>query len=154
TPHPARAAPAAGPPTWPAPAGGGSWNERLRGDSWTAPGEFEMGTEGRWARLRQPLGEVVADAERVGDDGQGGGHRRTGGEETTVDHVEVVHLVGPAVHVESGGGRIPPEADGPVLVGDSGQGDALPQEQVPGEDALVASPPVNGAAPLLLEEGF
>src|SRR6185436_18941998 len=86
-----------------------------------------------FASLPEPRLEVVAHPEGVGDDGQRRIHRRAGGKEAPVDHVEIVDLVGPAIDVQRGGSRVAPEADGSVLVRNTGEGDALTEKQVPRE---------------------
>src|SRR5262249_61021114 len=87
--------------------------------------------------LDEPGLQVIADPESVGDDGQCGVHRRAGREEAAIHHIEIVDLVSPAVHVQRGGLRVTPEADGSVLVRDAGQRDALTEEKVPREQALM-----------------
>src|SRR4051812_8162656 len=86
----------------------------------------------RWEELErmsvQPLGDVVADAKRVGDRGEGGVHGSDAREEARVDDVEVVDVVRLAVHVEHGAVRIGPEADGAGLV--RGRADRHPLVQV------------------------
>src|SRR5690349_7240323 len=57
-------------------------------------------------RSAQPLGDGVAHAQRVGDDGQGRVHGGTGDEEAGVDDVEVVQLVHPAGQVQRRGRRV------------------------------------------------
>src|SRR4051794_13813690 len=52
----------------------------------------------RPARAEAPK-QMIADAQRVGGDGQGGVHRRARTEEAAIDDVQVVHVVGPAVDV-------------------------------------------------------
>src|SRR5436190_10043695 len=61
------------------------------------------------------LEQVIADAQRVGGDGQGGVHRRARAEEAAVDDIQIVHVVGPAVDVERRCRRIVAEPDGAVL---------------------------------------
>src|SRR5689334_15525017 len=61
----------------------------------------------RHLRLRrrahpEAIQQVVADAERVGGDGEGRVHRRARAEEAAVDDVEVVEIVRLAVDVERG----------------------------------------------------
>src|SRR5690348_547805 len=72
----------------------------------------------------EPPGDVIGDAEGVGDDGQGRVDRRAGHEEARVHHVEVVQVVHLAVQVESRGRRVGAEPDGPVLVRHRGQAQA------------------------------
>src|SRR2546430_12490265 len=55
------------------------------------------------------------------------------------DLVEVVDLVGAAADVQRGGPRIVAETDRAVLMGHTGERDALAEEEVPREEALVRS---------------
>ena len=77
---------------------------------------------GRWssgfsrARLGQPLLQVVAHAQGIGQNGQGRMHGATGREEAGVDDVEVVDLMRCAVHIERRGPGIMTKSDGAVLV--------------------------------------
>src|SRR3954468_23103317 len=64
----------------------------------------------------QPLADVVAGPQRVGDGGQRGVHGADAGEEAGVHHVEVVQLVGLAHRVERGGRGIRAEPDRAGLV--------------------------------------
>src|SRR5271170_3506614 len=68
---------------------------------------------------------MVGDADGVGDDGQAWIDGATAGEETGVDDVEVVEVVGLAVDVEDRLGGVSAEAEGAVLVADSVEGDAF-----------------------------
>src|SRR5438132_10885022 len=90
------------------------------------------------SRSCEPALQVVADAERVGHDGQRRVHRGARRKEATVDHVEIVHLVSLAVGVERRGPRVVAEPDRPVLVRDAGERDPLAQEKITREEALVA----------------
>ena len=73
--------------------------------------------QARFAALRaHPLEQVVADAQRVGHRGQRRVDRSDAREEARVDHVEVVELVGPAVHVQHGCPGVGAEAAGAGLV--------------------------------------
>src|SRR5690348_4772736 len=102
----------------------------------------------------EPAEQVIADAKRVGHDGQcriDGGTRR---EKAAVDDIEVVDLVCPAVDVESGRFGIMTKTDGSVLVSDTRKRDAIPKEEVPGEQPLVAVVTVNAALGLLFHEVF
>lgn len=65
-------------------------------------------------------------------------HCRTRREEAAVHHVKVVEVVRLAVHVERGSFGIVPEADGAVLVRDSGQWDTLSNVKIAAEEAFVA----------------
>src|SRR5215204_3422318 len=47
----------------------------------------------------EALEQMIPDAQGVGGDRQGRIHRRARAEEAAVDDIEVVHVVGPAVHV-------------------------------------------------------
>ena len=63
---------------------------------------------------------MVSDAEGVGHDGQRGVDGAGRGEETSVDDVEVLEVVDPAVEVEDRGLRVVAKPKGPHLVGDAG----------------------------------
>src|SRR5258708_601150 len=63
------------------------------------------------ARSTDPLEQVVADAERIGDDRQRRVHGADRREEARVDDVEVVEFVGLAIHVEYRRRRVGAEAD-------------------------------------------
>src|SRR5579885_2039395 len=92
-----------------------------------------------WSRRRglrdglraEPAEQVIADAKRVGHDGQrriDGGTRR---EKAAVDDIEVVHFVRLAIHVESGGLGIVAETDGAVLVRDACKRNTVAEEEIP-----------------------
>ena len=49
---------------------------------------------------------MIADAERVGDDGEHGIDRGTGGKEAAIDDAEIVDVVAAAVHVQRGIHRV------------------------------------------------
>src|SRR5260370_1090557 len=55
---------------------------------------------------RQPFLEVIGHAQGIGHDGQRGVHGGARREEATIDHVEIVDLVGLAVDIEGGCGWI------------------------------------------------
>ena len=93
---------------------------------------------GRGAGLRvaggsDALGDVIAHAQRVRDDRQGGVHRTDRGHEAAVHHVEVVQVVGLAVHVEDRGGRVGPEARRARLVRGGGGVECLVQVEAADE---------------------
>ena len=75
----------------------------------------------------EALGDVIADAQRVRDDRQGRVHRADRGHEAAVHHVEVVQVVGLAVHIEDRGGRVGPEAGCAGWVGRGGGVERLVQ---------------------------
>src|SRR5262249_8657849 len=85
----------------PSPPAGGARAGRAR-----ARGEAAS----RVSSSAQPLDEMVADAQGVGDDGERRIDRRARREEAGVDRVEVVHLVRAAVDVEHGARWISAEA--------------------------------------------
>ena len=109
-----------------------------RSRSWCLP-SARRGARGRCARLRaQPFQDLVPDPQSVGHDRERGIHRAARGEEAAVHHVEIIHLVRPAVRVQRRGPGIVPEADGAVLVRHARQRNPLADEQVAGEESLVA----------------
>ena len=71
--------------------------------------------------------------QRVRDDRQGGVHRPDRGYEAAVDHVQVVQVVGPAVHVEDRGGRVGPQARRTSLVSRGGGVERLVQVEATDE---------------------
>ena len=73
------------------------------------------------------LGDVIAHAQRVRDDRKGWVHRADRGHEAAIHHVEVVEVVGLAVHVKDRGGRLGPETRRPCLVGGGGGVECLVQ---------------------------
>src|SRR5690348_17950943 len=89
-------------------------------------------------RDSEPPGDVVSDAQRVGDDGQRRVDRGAGAEEARVDHVQVVQLVHLAVQVERRGGRVGAEPDGAVLVRDRGDAEPPAEVGVAGQHVLAA----------------
>src|SRR6266508_5185489 len=95
------------------------------------------------------LEQVIADGQRVGDDGEPGIDRATRAKEACIDHVEIIHLVRFAVAIERARLRVVAEADGAVLMRDASERDALPQIQIAREEALVAFVPVDRALRLL-----
>ena len=86
-----------------------------------------------WAGGSDALGDVIADAQRVRDDRQGGVHGTDRGHEAAVHHVEVVQVVGLAVHVEDRGGRVGPEARRASLVSGGGGVERLVQVEAADE---------------------
>src|SRR6266568_886604 len=87
--------------------------------------------------------QVIADAQRVGYDGEPGIDRATRAKEACVHHVEIIHLVRFTVAIERARLRVVAEADGAVLMRDASERDALPQIQIAREEALVAFVPVD-----------
>src|SRR5215813_9074748 len=92
---------------------------------------------------------MVGYAQGVGDDCQSGVYRSAGGEKARVHDVKIVHIVGPAVWVQRRCLWIAPEADGPVLVRDSGERNAVADEEISGEQSLMTIVTVLGALRLL-----
>ena len=112
----------------------------------------EREKEIRRGTLVHPFDQMVADAERVRHDRQRRIHGRARGEEAAVDDVQIVDLVRLAVDIQSRGFRVVPEANGPVLMRDAGQGNAVADEQIAREEPLVALVAVNWARGLLLHQ--
>jgi len=98
------------------------------------------------------LPQYIADAKRVRHDRERGIHRAARGEEAPVHHVQIVHLVRPAGPVERRTAGVVAEADGPVLVGHPREWNALADEQVAGEQALMALMAVHRAGTLLIHQ--
>src|SRR6266508_6768162 len=96
------------------------------------------------------LEQVIADAQRVGDDGEPGIDRATRAKEACIDHVEIIQLVRFAVAIERARLRVVAEADGTVLVRHASERDALAEIQIPRKEALVAFVAVHGTLGLLL----
>src|SRR5271166_1540362 len=86
----------------------------------------------------ESLFQVVSDAQRIGDDGQRRVHGGTRGEEAAVHDVEIVHIMRFAVHIEGRGFQVAAKTNGAVLMGNSGEGNLVSEEQVPRKQALVA----------------
>ena len=93
---------------------------------------------------------MIADPERVRDDGQSWIDRTAGTKEACIHHVEIIQLVRFAVAIERAGLRIIAEADGAVLVRDTSERDALAKIQIAREETLVAFVAVYGTLGLLL----
>src|SRR5262249_14431761 len=104
--------------------------------------------------LSEPGLQVIADAKRIGHDGERGVDRPTRREEAGVHHVEVVQLVRLAVHVECGRRGIVAEPDRAVLVRHAGERDALAQVEAPREQAFMTFMAMHAASGLLLHELF
>src|SRR5205823_11891692 len=75
----------------------------------------------------QSLQEMIADAQGVRHDRQGGIDRRTGHKEAAVNDVEVIQIVRLAVHVQHGSRRVVAEADRAALMRDTRNGYLLAQ---------------------------
>src|SRR5262249_14194997 len=103
---------------------------------------------------REPLEQVIPDAERVGHDRERRIHRSARHEEARVHHVEVVHFVCLAIHVESRGLGVVAEANRPILVRDSGQRDALSKIEAPREQAFVALVAMHATLRLLFHQAL
>jgi hypothetical protein len=103
----------------------------------------------------QPLEQVVADSQRVRDGRQRGVHRADAREEARIDDVQIVELVGLAVHVEDGRRRVQAEANGAGLVGDARDRDLVlevpgPRNEMVGVHAQVIEHRLQLAVQLLL----
>ena len=96
------------------------------------------------------LEQVIADAQRVGYDGEPGIDRATRTKEACIDNVEIIQFVRFAVAIERARLRIIAEADRPVLVRHASERDALAEIQIAREKALVAFVAVHGTLGLLL----
>src|SRR5215475_13030706 len=77
----------------------------------------------RPSRSPQPLQEVIADADRIGNRGERRVYRPDADEETRVHHVQIVELVRLAVHIQDRALRIRAEAARPDLMGTAGDRD-------------------------------
>src|SRR5439155_13051398 len=96
------------------------------------------------------LEQVIADPQRVRDDGQSWIDRATRAKEACIDHVEIIQLVRFAVAIERARSRVVAETDGAVLVRHASERDALAEIQIAREEALVAFVAVHGTLGLLL----
>jgi hypothetical protein len=96
------------------------------------------------------LEQVIADAQRVGYDGEPGIDRATRTKEACIDNVEIIQFVRFAVAIERARLRIVSEPDGAVLVRHASERDALAEIQIAREEALVAFVAVHGTLGLLL----
>ena len=96
-----------------------------------------------------PFEEVVADAQRVGDDSQGRVHRPARGEKAAVDNVKIVDVVRLAIDVQGAAQRVGSEADRAVLMSHTGKRNLLPDKEISVEEALVATGTMNIAGRLL-----
>src|SRR6516164_5471303 len=101
-----------------------------------------------------PFNQVVADSERVRHDRERRIHGGAGRKETSVDDVEVVNFVSFAIDVQSGGLRIPPKANRPVLMRHTGKRYAITHEQIAREDTLMTFMAMDRASSLLLHKPF
>src|SRR5215469_6573722 len=106
------------------------------------------------ASRSQPCCTALSDPKGVGHDRQRWIHGATRGEETPVDDVKIVEIVGFAVRIERGGAGVIAKPDCSVLVRDTREGDALADEQIPGEQTLVTLVSMNGAFGLLFHEAL
>src|SRR5713226_4273836 len=97
----------------------------------------------------QALHQVVAHSKCVGHDGE----RRIDGsarwEETSVYNVEVVDVMGFAVHVQCGSLRVLSKANGAVLMGHAGEWNLLSHVQVSPKQPLMTVMAMHGAVRLL-----
>src|SRR5438552_3245523 len=96
------------------------------------------------------LEQVIADAQRVGYDGEPWIDRATGREKACIDHIEIIQLVRFAVAIERARLWVVSEADRPVLMRHASQRDALAEIQIAREEALMAFVAVHGTLCLLL----
>ena len=81
-------------------------------------------------RLSQSFQKVIADSQCVCDDRECWIDCGTGGEEAAVYYIEVVEFVGFAVGVEDGLGGVGSEANGSVLMSDTGNGNLFAEIDV------------------------
>src|SRR3974390_1423482 len=86
----------------------------------------------------QALQNVIAHAQRIGYDRQRRIHRRARREEAAIHNVEILEIMGFAIHIERRSLGIVPEADGAVLVGDTRKRNALSHIQVAVEQSIMA----------------
>src|SRR5574337_1574510 len=91
---------------------------------------------------------MVSYAERVGDDRQRGIHGRARYEEARVDDIEIIEVVGPAVHVEHGSFLIVTEPDRAALVGRTRDGNFLSEIQMRRQQMVLAAQMVEHALEL------
>ncbi len=82
---------------------------------------------------------MVADSERVGDNGQRRVYRGARYEKAAVDDIEIVDPMGAAIHVESRAIRVTAETDGAVLVTRAGDWQPLAEIGVLREQMRLAA---------------
>src|SRR6266567_3950985 len=85
----------------------------------------------------QTVQQMIANAHRIGDDGQRRVDRRAGNEEAAVNNVKVVQIVRLAVDVEGRAFRVAAEADRAALMGCARNRDLLAQVERVLEEVLV-----------------
>ena len=82
---------------------------------------------------------MVADAQRVGNDGQGRVDRRARRKEAAVDDIQIVDLVRAAIDVERRRCRVAAEADRAVLMSGAGNRDPFAEIGVLQEQVRLAA---------------
>ena len=97
---------------------------------------------------------MPSDAEGIGHDREGRVNGRARREETAVDDVQIVELVGLAVAVEDRRSWVVAESNSAVLVSDAGERDLLAEVKVSGEQSLVALAAVDVAITLAAHQLF
>jgi hypothetical protein len=98
------------------------------------------------------LKQVVANAQRIGDDGESWIYGAAGAEEARINNIKIVEFMRFAVSIERARFWIVAEADGAVLMRDPGERDALTEEQIPGKETFMAIVSMHRAFGLLLHE--
>jgi hypothetical protein len=71
------------------------------------------------ARSMEPFEQMIPHAQRIGDDGQRWIDRSAGGEERTIDDIQVVDVMRPAIGIQNRLLRVRAKAAGPVLMADA-----------------------------------
>src|SRR6516225_7580078 len=97
----------------------------------------------------EPVEQMIADPERVGDDRQGRVYRRARREKAGVHDIEIVDLVGPAIDVESRAVRVAAKADCAVLMAGPGNRQTLSEIGVLRQQMRLAADVVEQVTELL-----
>src|SRR5208283_104551 len=86
----------------------------------------------------QALQNMIAHAQRVGHDRQRRIHRRARREEAAIHDVEILEIMGFAIHVQRRSLGIVAKTDGAILMGDPRQRNALSDIQVASKQSFMA----------------
>src|SRR5581483_3600034 len=92
----------------------------------------------RFSISSEPLDQVIAGAQSVGDDGERWVYRRARRKETAVHDIKVVDLMGLAVNVEGRGFGVAAEANRSVLMRHAGQRHTVADERIQRNQVIVA----------------
>src|SRR5215831_13892195 len=104
--------------------------------------------------LLQPIEQVITHTERVCHDCECGIDGSARGKEPAVNDIEIVEIVRLTIRVERRCLRIVPKTNRPVLMGDPGQWNALPDKQIARKQSFMTLVPMIRARRLVLHEMF